>query len=95
MARDEDLVHGDAAAAVGALEQKLGEHTAEGIGQHGTSLRLFVGREDVDHTIDGLAGVVGVQGAKHEQASLGRSQGERDGFEVAHFADEDDVAIFA
>ena len=33
-------------------------------------LRLLVGREDVDHTIDGLAGVVGVQRAEDEQAGF-------------------------
>ena len=81
--------------AVGALEEELGEDAAERVGQHGARLRLLVGREDVDHAVDGLARVVGVQGAENEQTGLGRGEGERDGLEVAHFADEHDVAIFA
>ena len=82
-------------AAVGALEEELSEDAAERVGQHGAGLRLLVGREDVDHAVDGFAGVIGVQGAEDEQAGLGCGQGERDGLEVAHFADEDDVAILA
>src|SRR5205814_2843997 len=48
-----------------------------------------------DHTVDRFARVVGMQGAKDEQAGLGGGKSEGDGLEVAHFSDEHDVAILA
>src|SRR5690606_38230223 len=79
---NEDLVDRDAALLVVTLEEELGDHPAEGAGQHGAHLRLLVRGKDVDETVDGLAGVVGVQGAEYEQSGFGGGEGERDGFEV-------------
>jgi hypothetical protein len=36
-----------------------------------------------------------VQGAEHQVAGFGRRQRQADGFQVAHFADQDDVRVFA
>ncbi len=55
------------------FKQQLSKDAAQGVGQHGARLGLLVGREDVDHTIDRFARVVGVQRAEDEQASLGGS----------------------
>ena len=51
--------------------------------------------EDVDHAVDRLARVVGVQRAEDEHAGFRRGERQRDGFQVAHFADEHDVGILA
>ena len=92
---DEDFVHGDASAAVGLFHEELCYDSAEGVGEHGAHLGLLIGGEDVDETVDGFAGVVGVEGAEDEEAGFCGGQRELDGFEVAHFADEDDVGVFA
>ena len=65
-----------AAAAVGAFEEQLGEHSAERVRQHRARLRLFVGGEDVDHVVNSLARIVGVQRSEDEQARLGGGQRE-------------------
>jgi hypothetical protein len=36
-----------------------------------------------------------VQGAEHQVAGFGGGQRQADGFQVAHFADQDDVRVFA
>ena len=92
---DEDFVHCDASAPVCLFHQELRDDSAKGVGEHGTDLGLLVGGEDVDETIDGFAGVVGVEGSEDEEACFCCGEGELDGFEVTHFADEDDVSIFA
>ena len=94
-ARDQDFVDRDAAGSVRSLEQELREDAAQRIGQHRAGLRLLVRGKDVDHAVDGFARVVRVQRSEDEQAGLGRGERERDGLEVAHFADQHDVAIFA
>jgi hypothetical protein len=40
-------------------------------------------------------GVAGVQGAEHQVTGFRGGDGERDGFEVAHFPDHDDIGVFA
>ena len=42
-----------------------------------------------------LACAVGVQRAHHQDAHFGRGHGDADGFQVAHFADQDHVRILA
>ena len=67
---DEDFVDGDASAAVGLFHEELRDDSAEGVGEHGANLGLLVGWEDVDETVDGFAGVVGVEGAEDEEAGF-------------------------
>ncbi len=52
-------------------------------------------REGVDDTVHGGRGAVGVQGAHHEDAHLGRRDRDAHRLEVAQFADQHDVRIFA
>ena len=58
-------------------------------------MRLLVGREDVDHAIDGLRGSVRVERTHDENTHLGRGHGNADGFVVAQLTDEHDVRILA
>ena len=58
-------------------------------------MRLPVAGKDVDDPVDGLGRRDGVQGGEHEMAGFGGFQGQFDGFQVAHFADENDVRVFA
>lgn len=56
---------------------------------------LLVGGEDVNDSVDRFDGVVGVEGSEDEHSGLGGGEGEGDGFEVAHFSDEDDFGVLA
>ena len=51
-APEEDLVRGDAAFAVGLGQQLLGDDTGERVGEQAADLRLLIGGERVDVTID-------------------------------------------
>ena len=64
-------------------------------GELGAHLLLLVRREDVDDAVDGLGGVLRVQGGEDEVTGLGGGQGDRDRLEVAHLTDEDDVGVLA
>jgi hypothetical protein len=83
------------AATAGLLQQRLRDHRAQRLGQHRAHHRLFAGREHVDDAVDGLGRRTGVQGAEHQMAGFGRGQRQADGFQVAHFADQDVVGVFA
>src|SRR5512139_659443 len=91
---DHDLVRGDAAGAVLGLQQRLRDHRAQRFRQHRAHHLLLGRREHVDHAVDGLGGGRGVQGAEHQVAGFGGGQREADGFQVAQFADQDDVGVF-
>ena len=58
-----------------------------------TNLFLFGWREDRDNTLNGFGSVEGVQRGENQVAGFGGEQGGGNGFEVAHFADEDDVGV--
>ena len=94
---DEDFIDGDPSATSfgGFFEEQLGDHSPEGTRQHGADLRLLIARKDIDHPVDGFAGVIGVERAENEHPGFGGGEGELDGFEVAHFSDEDDIRVFA
>ena len=50
-------------------------------------------RVDVDDPVDGLLRRAGVQGREHQVTGLGGGQRHRDGLQVAHLADQDDVRV--
>ena len=52
-------------------------------------------REEVEHALDRLVGVVGVQRAEHQVPGLGEVERGLDGLEVAHLADQDHVRRLA
>ena len=80
---------------LGLRQQGLGDHALEHEGQLGPDLRLLVAREDVDDAVDRLRRRVGVQRREGQVAGLGDGERGGDGFQVAHFADQDDVGILA
>ncbi len=63
--------------------------------KRGADFVLLVGRKDVDDTIHRLGRALRVQGAEDQVAGAGGRQRQFDGFQVAQFADQDDVRVFA
>ena len=84
-----------APVAVARSCQRLADDALQRAGELDAHLLLLVRREDVDDAVDGLRGVLGVQGREDEVAGLGGGQRHRDGLEVAHLADQDDVGVLA
>ena len=89
-----DLEDGVQLAFLGQ-DQALGDHGAEHHGQLGADLVLLVGREGVDHTVDGLGGAQGVQGAQQQVAGFRRGDGGGNGLDITHFTQHDDVRRLA
>ena len=56
---------------------------------------MLVGWEEVEHPVDRLGRVDGVDRREHEVAGLGRRESRVDGLLVAHLADQDHVRILA
>ena len=77
------------------LDERLGEDSHQGFRKLGANLRLLVRREGVDDAIHGFGRAGSVEGPKHQVAGLRRRQSQRDRFQVAHLADEDDVRVFS
>src|SRR6059058_1206073 len=71
---DEDLARHHAAAALGLLQQRLGDDTLEHERQLGAHLRLLVRREHVDDAVDALHRRIGVQRGEREMPRLGNRQ---------------------
>ena len=78
-----------------ALAQRLADDALDGAGELDPDLLLLVRREDVDDAVDGLRGVLRVQGGEDEVTGLGGGEGHRDRLQVAHLADQDDVRVLA
>ena len=92
---DQHLGGDDPPTTVGGLREGLADHALQGHRQLGAYLLLLVRREHVDDAVDRLGGVLGVQGREDQVAGLGRGQRHRDGLQVAHLADQDDVGVLA
>ena len=75
--------------------EPLRDDRLERAGELHPDLRLLLGGEHVDDAVDRLRGVVGVQRGEDEVAGLGDGERGRDGLDVAHLADEDDVGVLA
>ena len=76
---------------VGAADEAHGNDAPEHHGELQADLALLVGGEDGDDAVDGFEGIEGMQGAEHQMPGFGGEQGGFDGFQVAHFADQDHV----
>ena len=92
---DHDLADRAAAALIGRLHQDLGDHGEQARGEKALGLLALLGGQRVDDAVDGLGGAGGVQRAEHQMAGLGGGHRHRDGFGIAHFADQNDVGILA
>ncbi len=92
---DENFVADDTAFAAGDRQQLLGDDSPQNERELRADLALLVRREHIDNTVDCLGGVCGVQGAENQMAGFSHGAGGRYRFKVAHFADENDVGVFA
>src|SRR3984957_15586211 len=90
---DHDFDRGNAAAAIGFAHQALADHGFQGAGQLQTNLFLFGRRKDGDDALNGFGRVQGVQGGQHQVAGFGGENRGGNGFQVAHFADQNDVRV--
>lgn len=90
---EEDFCGYDASPVSRYDEKLLGNNCLEGVCELHSDLGLLVWREDVDNSIYGLNGIWGVDGGKDKVACFGSGESGGDCFEVAHFADDDDVGI--
>ena len=91
----EDLKRGYPALLVGALQELLRDDPAQRRREHGAHVRLLVGRKRVHEAIHGLRRAVRVQRAHHEDAHLGRRDGDAHGLMVAQFTDQNHIRILA
>src|SRR5579862_9981912 len=90
---DHDFNGGDAALVVGAANEALRNDGFEGGGELQTNLFLLGRREDRDDALDRFRGIESVQGRENQVAGFGGEQSGGNGFQVAHFADQDDVGV--
>ena len=90
---DHDFDGGDAAFVVGAADEALGDDGFQRGGQLQANLFLLGRRKDGDDALNGFRGVESVQCGENQVAGFGGEQGGGNGFEVAHFADQDHVGI--
>ena len=92
---DHDFDRGNAAGNVRSLHQAHRNNGAQHGGQLQADLTLLVGRKDGDGAVNGLDRVQCVQGAENQMTGFGRHERRLDGFQVAHFSDQDHVRILA
>src|SRR5947209_3171981 len=88
-----DLKGGNSARLIFARKQCLSDDATKRIREHGPNLSLLVIGKDVNNTINGLCGAVGVKCTKNQVSSLGRSHGELNCFQVAHLSHKHNVRI--
>ena len=70
-----DLEDGHPAHPLLGRKQTLGDHGQKRRRQLGANLALLVGGEDVNHPIDGLDCIVGVQSGQNQMPGLRRGDG--------------------
>ena len=91
--RDHHFDRGHAPFGIAAPHQALADDGA----QHGRQLQadlfLLRRREDGDDAVDAFDRVQRVQGGENHVAGFGRVQRGADGFQIAHFADQNHVRI--
>ena len=83
------------AAAVDGRHEALADDAAQGAGERQPDLFLLMRREEVDHAVHGLGGILRVQGGHHEVSGFGGLQRRADRLGVAHLTDQDHVGVLA
>ena len=89
---------GSGTASITATDPRneaLRHHRCERHRELCADLVLGLGWEDVDDPVNGLRRVIGVKCCEHQVPGFCKCQRQCDGFEVAHFAHEDDVGVFS
>jgi len=94
VATHENLERRDASAAL-FLAQGLRDYAFQTFRQAATDLGLFVGGELIDQTVHRHVRAVGVQRAENQMARLGGFESNTNGLDVAHFADQYNIRVFA
>src|SRR6266704_3265278 len=90
---DHDFAGRHAAFVIRAAHQALRDDGLQRGGKLQTNLFLFRRREDRDNTLNRFRGVESVQSGKNQVAGYGGQQRRGNGFEVAHFADQNHVGV--
>src|SRR5580658_6189665 len=90
---DHDFDGRDPAAAIGFAHQALADDGLQCAGKLQANLLLLGRRKDGDDALNGFRRVEGVQRGQNQVAGFGSKNGGGDGFQVAHFADQDDVRV--
>src|SRR5581483_9748294 len=93
--RHQDFHGAGASLAADFRQQRLTHDAFQHERKLGANLRLLVRGEDVNNTVDGGRGRVGVQRAEGQVAGFGDAQRRLNRFQIAHFADEHHVRVFA
>jgi len=88
---NEDLEDRQTAFDIDAFKEGLGNHRPQTVGEGGTNLGLFSRGEHFDHTIHRFGGTGRVQGRENQVPRGCRFDGQADGFQIPHFAHQDDV----
>src|SRR5215470_5909067 len=76
------------------LEQSLGDHRFNRLGELSANLSLLIGWKNIDNTIYRFWSARCVQCTKYDMTGFRGGQRELNGFEIAHFADENNIWIF-
>src|SRR3989344_1438421 len=76
------------------LQQGLRDNRLQRFGEHGANHGFLFGREYVNHAVDGFGRRGGVQSAEYQVTGFRCGQGQADGFQVTHLADQDDIRVF-
>ena len=84
-----------ATLAIRAGDQLLTDDAAQRFTHHDPNLFLLIDRKHIEHAIERAGSVPGMQRSQDQMPGLGRGDGERDRFQIAHLADHDHVRIFA
>src|SRR5713226_7276882 len=90
---DHDFDGGNAALVILAAHQALRNDGLQSGGKLQTNLLLLGRGEDRDNTLNCFRGVESVQSGKNQVAGFGGEQRGGNGFEVAHFADQNHVGV--
>src|SRR6266705_5789442 len=90
---DHDFAGRHAAFVIRAAHQALRDDGLQRGGKLQTNLFLFRRREDRDNTLNRFRGVESVQSGKNQVAGFRGEQRRGNGFEVAHFADQNHVRV--
>ena len=90
----EDLADRDT-PAVGGGDETLRDHAAQRACKHRAHLLVVVGSEELEHAVDRLPRIEGVDRREHEVAGLRRRHRGLDGFLVAHLTDQDHVGVLS
>ena len=90
---DQYLTAGDPTGPLLVHQELLSDDTLEGCRQHHPDLLLLRRGEHVDDPVDGLRGILGMEGGEHQVTGLRRRQCRRNGLEVTELPHQNDIGV--